>query len=596
MLNNSPRLILLFLLLPVLIWSKDMKINYQVNWQFANSHYFVITLTLENPEKEVTLFRIPAWRPGRYTIENFTKNVVHFKAFDADKKPLPFRKLDKDTWEVTHGKSGKVSIQYQYYANELDAGNSYLDDSEAYLNPINLMMYIPGKESLPVSVQLQKPDGWGIATALNYNPVKNEYFAADYHELADSPILISPDMELLSFSIAETRFEIVLQGKSNLRDREKLIDDFRRLINEQVSIFEGVFPFDRYLFLIHLVDRRYGHGVEHKNSTSMVMGPADFQNGQFYQRLISFAAHEFFHVWNVERITPAVLSPPDYSRENYTTQMWFFEGVTSYYEKLTLCRSGLISKYAFYNNLERQINGFTFSAGRKVASPAMTSWDSWGRVGGNPPGTVVSFYRSGEVLGLLLDLEIRGRTGNEKSLDDVLRYLYKEYALKDKGVPEGGIEKAINTVTGSNFRQFFADYVEGMKEIGFNAYLTHAGLSFSPAQGERPLPFSGIITTSSAGESRIRNVIDNSPAMKAGLAIDDMLVAIDHQRATHENFNKLLAAYQPGEKILISVFRRNQLMQKDLVLEKAQYPYRLLWQNENATEAQLKLRAAWLKE
>lgn len=570
-----------------------MQIAYQVEWAQPNSHYFDVTVTVTHPDAGPTAFRIPAWRPGRYRIENYTRNVLQFAAADGAGTALAFRKLDKDTWEVRHGAVERIVVTYRYYANVLDAGSSYLDDREAYLNPVTMLMYLPGREHLPVSIGFSNPQDWRVVTALDRDPASGAYPAADYHELADSPFLISPDVEVLTFDYQHARFEIALQGKANA-DPQKLIEDIRAIVRVQSELF-GDIPFSRYVFLYHLVPYRFSHGVEHKNSTSIVRGPADFNSPEFYYGFLGFTSHEFFHVWNVERIRPAAIYYPDYSRENYTTGMWFYEGVTSYYDMLTLCRAGLISRYAFYNDLQRVINGFEKSPGRKLSSPAMTSWDSWGRELDPPPNTSVSFYRSGQLLGLLLDLEIRGRTANAQSLDAVLRYLYRNYARKDLGVPEDGIQLAIEAVAGSSFESFFHDYVNGTEDLDYNAFLQHAGLELTEAVDDgEPAAYLGIRLSGDSRESVIANVLPASPALEAGLAVGDVLLAIDGQRAHGENFDRLLRQYHPGDTATLTVFRREELRTFAVTLSGGKNTVLNLWESPGASDAQIKLRNDWL--
>ena len=570
-----------------------MQIAYQVAWAQPNSHYFDVTVTVTNPGAGPTAFRIPAWRPGRYRIENYTRNVIQFAAADGAGATLNFRKLDKDTWEVPHGAIKRIVVTYRYYANVLDAGSSYLDDREAYLNPVTMLMYLPGREHLPVSIRFPNPQGWRVVTALDIDPVTGAYPAADYHELADSPFLISPDVEVLEFEYRHARFEIALQGKADA-DLQKLIGDIREIVRVQSELF-GDIPFKRYVFLYHLVPFRISHGVEHKNSTSIVRGPVDFSSPEFYFGLLGFTSHEFFHVWNVERIRPAAIYYPDYSRENYTTGMWFYEGVTSYYDMLTLCRAGLISRYAFYNDLQRVINGFEKSPGRKLNSPAMTSWDSWGREQDPPPNTTVSFYRSGQLLGLLLDLEIRGRTANAQSLDAVMRYLYRNYAQKDIGVPEDGIQQAIEAVAGSSFEAFFRDFVYGTEDIDYNAFLPHAGLELvEDVDSGTPAAYLGIRLSGDSRESLIANVFPASPALEAGLAVGDVLLALDGQRAHADNLDRLLQPYHPGDKITLTVFRREELRRFEVLLGGGKNTVLNLWESPEASDAQIRLRDGWL--
>ena len=426
---------------------------------------------------------MPAWRPGRYTIQNYARYVIGVDVVDEGGNSLPFEKTDKNTWCISGGNARRLIVCYRAYASVLDAGESFLDEHEAYINPISVLMYVPGKEFTSSIVAFDKPSDWEVATALDYDEVAEGYVASDYHELVDSPFIISPDLKTFSFDYGGATYELVFQGEPQ-SNYTLFVEDVERIVRAQVGIM-GITPYRRYVFLYHLVPHRFSHGVEHKNSTCIVLGPTDFSDVHFRSRFWEFTAHELFHVWNVERIRPEAIYYPDYSREMYTTTMWVYEGITCYYTDLSLLKAGLYTKDRYLAELGSALFRYDMAAGRNVTSVAMTSWNSWiSRKA--PPDTTYSFYLAGHVLGLLLDLEVRNRTANRKSLDDVFRYLYAEYAEKDIGVPEEGFQHALEYISGSGFQEFFDRYVFGFDDIDYDTYLVHAGLKLNktPEHGE----------------------------------------------------------------------------------------------------------------
>ena len=449
-------------------------IRYHLSWPEPQTHYFHVQVNISRRGSGDVDVRMPAWRPGRYIIQNYARYITGFEARTKSGDMLPFRKTDKNTWRVEAGEEQEVVVRYKAYANVLDAGESYLDEHEAYINPISVLMYVPGEEFTSSIISFSNPNEWLVATALDYDESKQGYPAADYHELVDSPFIISPDLRTYGFDHEGATYELVFQGAEHLYNPDDVLHEVQRIVQVQTEMM-GVTPFKRYVFLYHLLPDRFGHGVEHKNSTCIVIGPADYSDPWFRRRFLDLTAHELFHVWSVERIRPEAIYHPDYSSEAYTTTMWVYEGITCYYTDLTLARAGLYTEEEYLQELADTIHRYDRAPGRKVMSIAMTSWDSW--IGSAaPPDTWHSFYTSGNVLGLLLDLEIRHRTANGKSLDDVFRYMYTEYAEKDRGVPEDGFQKALELVAGSSFDAFFASYVYGVEDIEYNDYLKHAGL------------------------------------------------------------------------------------------------------------------------
>ena len=545
------------------------QVVYNVSWPEPHTHYYHVHMQVDRSSEGVLTVRVPAWRPGRYIIQNYARYFVDVAASDAQGNALPLHKIDKDSWRIEAGDTKTVHIRYRNYARVLDAGESYLDATEAYINPITVLMYVPGAEMTRSTLVLDKPADWNVATALDYDYELGGYPATSYHELVDSPFIISPDFETLSFEHEGATYELVFQGEGNY-DAESVVDDIRRIAKAQTDIMR-ITPFERYVFLYHLLPVRFGHGVEHKNSTSIVVGPADFNDRTFYYRLLGVTSHELFHVWNVERIRPEAIYYPDYSKENYTSTMWVYEGITSYYTSLTIAHAGLRTPEQYLANLARLLRGYDGSFGRKVTSVAMTSWNSW--ISPNaPPHTMYSFYTAGNVLGLLLDLEIRHRTSNEKSLDDVFRYLYAEYAEKDRGVPEEGFQEAVETIAGSAFDAFFESFVYGTEDIDYNAFFSHAGLQLSKDWDNRKASLGVNIQAVEAG-AVIRRIDPGSPIEALGLSIDDLIVSIGADRITEENYEQLLEAYKPGDMVDITYFSRGELSAATIALTGEQPDY-----------------------
>ncbi|HLE57297.1 MAG TPA: PDZ domain-containing protein [Rhodothermia bacterium] len=532
------------------------EVAYRIGWGSPNSHLYDVEMRFQNPESGPVSVRIPAWRPGRYVIQNYAKNIIRFSASDGEGTALAFRKTDKGTWEIDAAPSQEVVVSYQAYSKELNGGSSYLDDQEAYINPITLLMYIPGQEMLPVTLSVKRPDGWKAATQLAFDSRRNLYLADNYHEVVDGPLIISPTLELHSFEFAGATFEVAIQGSLEA-DRQQLLQDLQKIVEVQVNMM-GVIPFDRYVFLYHFVDQPIGHGVEHKNSTSIVLGPPS--KPDFYKGILSVSAHELFHAWNVERIRPEAIYYPDYSSEQYTTTFWIYEGVTSYYTSLTLVRSGLITEDEFLRRIAGSINSFESSYGKNVTSIAMSSWDSWTKGEQAPPNTYFSFYTAGEIIGLLLDMEVRGRTRNRQSLESVMQYLYAEYAARGRGVPEDGLQRAIETITTGTIAPFFEAHIHGTEQIEYDRYLYHAGYRLAVTEDPNvPSVTLGIQLAEGQNDVVISSVVPESAAFEAGLYADDALIALNGRRVTQANLNDVLDDIEPGQTVAATIFRRNQL-------------------------------------
>ncbi len=558
----------LFLLLIFVGNSEALDIKYHIGWVHPNSHFLHVSMKISRDSVDSLDVSLPAWRPGRYVIQDYVRNLIAFKAQSTDQHPLRAKQIDKDTWRIYKKPEQDVVVEYDYYARQLDGGSSYLDDSEAYINPVTSCMYIENQEMHAVGLTLKQPDDWKIAGALNWDEKSESYVFENYHELVDTPIIVSPDFQQISFDYKGAQFEIILQGDANF-DRDSLKIDIEKIVSAQIDMMQDI-PFKKYWFLYHLLPKPMGHGVEHKNSTSIAIGPADFTNKKFYRGFLGVTSHEFFHAWNVERIRPKAIYYPDYSKENYTTTFWIFEGFTSYYGNLILEQTGLVTMKKYLQQLAGQIKRYEKTYGTKVTPVSAVSWDSWTKSYGEaPPNTYYSFYLKGSLLALILDLEIRHETKNKKSLNDVMRYLNIKYALTDTGIPETGLQKAVETVTGKDFSNFFARYVNGVEQIDFQKYLLFAGLELTRKSDMKDAAvYLGIETKGDERQTVISNVIPESPAFNAGLDLDDILIAINGRRTYKKNLDLNLQNYLPGDTVKIAVFRRENLIEIPVVLGK----------------------------
>ncbi len=541
------------------------EVAYGISWGAPNGHYFDIEMRFQNPEQGPVSVRMPEWRPGRYIMQNYAKNIIRFAAVDGEGASLNFQKTDKGTWRIDAAPGQEVVVTYQAYSHDDDAGSSYLDDHKAYINPITMLMYLPGHELMPTSLSVKKPADWKTATQLVMDETRNVYVSENYHELVDGPLMISPDLEMSSFEFAGATFEVAILGHADL-DMPQLLSDLQKIAEVESNLM-GVVPFDRYVFLYQFFDRRAGHAVEHKNSSEYILGPASAPGLQGH--ILSVSAHELFHAWNVERIRPEAIYQADYSSEQYTTTMWIYEGITSYYASVALVRAGLITEEAFLGRLAGSIKAFETSYGKDITSIAMSSWDSWTKSDGKaPPDTYYSFYTAGDIMGLLLDMEVRGRTRNRQSLDSAMQYLYQEFAARHRGVPEDGLQRAIEAITSGTMQPFFDSYIFGTEPIDYDKYLYYAGyrleVGVDPAL---PPVWLGIELVEGKDAVVIKTVHPETPAFKAGLDIDDTLVGLDGHEITTSNLQDLLRNYKPGDTVSVTYIRRHELKKVDVVLE-----------------------------
>ncbi len=574
-------------------------IRYRVSMPQPHSHLFEVEATFPASSSDLVVC-LPVWTPGSYLVREYSRHVQEFAAVDAEGQPVPFERLDKRSFRIT-AHHHQIRCRYKVYANELTVRTSHLDGSHGYFNGATLFFYSEHLRAHPCRVSIDAPSGWRTTVALEQQG--NEYVAANYDELVDSPFEIGPHTPI-SFTAANVPHEVVLWGEPQL-DEKKLVNDLTRIIETEAALF-GALPMSRYVFFIYATDKGRG-GLEHKASTALLYPRTGFSSPKGWEDFLTLCAHEYFHLWNVKRVKPRRLVPFDYSQENYTELLWYFEGGTSYYDNLLTRRAGLMSGTRYLTRLGESLTALHTTPGRSVlplAEASLISWTKHYRPDENSPNTAISYYLKGEIVCALLDLTIRRATNDERSLDDVVRLLWNRFK-DESGVPEHGVEAAAEEVARTSLKDFFSRSLRSTAELGYEVF-DHVGLEVrfrtreSPndkggisARGktEKTEGWLGIIPRSSGG---IATVLDGSPAMAAGIYSDDEVVALDGLKCDANTLINRFEDKKPGEIVTVTVFRRDRLTEVTVTVGAKPADAAYLQRVEKPTEAQKLAYQSWL--
>lgn len=414
-------------------------IVYQVAMPQPASHLFEVSLQIDNWEASTLDLKMPVWTPGSYLVREYAKHVQDFEAEDSNSQQLlASKKVSKNRWQVATENCSEITVRYRVYANDLTVRTNHLDTTHGYFNGAALFLFIPGWERQPIRVNIIPPySDWRVSTALSVvdDRQANIFEAADFDTLVDSPVEIGTQ-QVYEFEAIDKPHQLAIWGKGNAKP-QKIIKDTQKIIEAEAQIFEGV-PYDRYLFLLHLSGSGYG-GLEHKNSCSLNYPRLGFRDRSKYNRFLQLVAHEFFHLWNVKRIRPHVLEKFDYEAESYTTSLWFCEGTTSYYDNLIPLRAGIYQRKTYLENLSKDITRYLTIPGRNVQPLGESSYDAWIKLyrrDANSDNSQISYYLKGEMVSLLLDLLIRAKHRNQRSLDDVMRLMWERFGKKRLALPK----------------------------------------------------------------------------------------------------------------------------------------------------------------
>ena len=454
-------------------------LHYTVSMNDPGNHLFRIRLECRDINEDTIYFRMPVWMPGYYQIMGYPDNVRNFSVSSSG-KPLPFTKTDGNTWRVIPWKESPFTITYEVYSDRKFVANNYLDTTHAYIVPPATFMYIDGKTDIPVDLTVVPYRSWkNIATGLE-RPEKNEnlFTAPDFDILYDSPLLAGNLEELPSFKINGINHRFIAYNPGDF-NREAFIAALEKTVKAAVDII-GDIPYREYTFIG--IGPGAG-GIEHLNNTTVSFSGRRLESPEGMKGMLKFLAHEYFHHYNVKRIRPFELGPFDYSGEARTNLLWVSEGLTVYYEYLIVRRAGIISDAELLSGLEGNINAFENDPGREYQSLVQSSYQTWseGPFGNKLPGPdrSISYYDKGPLMGLVLDLAIRNATRNEKSLDDVMRYLYFTYYKKlGRGFTDAEFQQVCEKIAGTSLSNEF-EYVYTTNKIDYSKYLAYAGLNIS---------------------------------------------------------------------------------------------------------------------
>ncbi len=546
---------------------------------------------------------MPVWTPGSYLIREFERHVQDFAA-DANGRALDWTKVNKNTWRVKTGGARQWRATYRVYANELSVRTSELNSDHAFWNNAALLMYRDGSINAPSTLRILPAPGWKIATGLPaVDGQPNTFRAENFDVLYDSPVECS-NFKQIDFQVRGVPHRIVIDGDGNY-DQNRMLAGVQKIVETEVALF-GDIPYHDYTFILHL-RANTGGGLEHLNSTALGFSRNGFAKEEGYRSFLYLVAHEFFHLWNVKRIKPDALGPFDYTKENYTRLLWVAEGVTDYYGQIMPRRAGLISDKVYLDQIARRIQNFEETPGRFEMSAEEASFNAWikeYRPDENSINSSISYYSKGELLGLLLDLDIRRRTHGAKSLDDVMRYLYNEFYKKGRNYTPADMQKACELMAGASLDQFFARYVRGRDEFQYNEILAGAGLQLEqggiPIGGSGPdtpvriKAFLGADLEQTGDRLLITHVRAGTPAYDQGLNANDQIVALEGARVTKETFDARIAEKKPGDTVRVTVFRFDDLRTFEIRLgSQVDAPFRIV-PIAHASDEQKRIYQAWL--
>lgn len=549
-------------LLPTLMNAAE-PIRHTIRFPNPETNYAEVEAIVQTDGQPVIELMMAVWTPGSYLVRDYSGKVESEHAEAADGTPLTVSKSRKNRWEIQTGGAAEVRFSYRLYCREMSVRSNWVEADFAII--VGAATFVtraePGGALIDSQheVRLELPENW--AASHSALPVVDDaYVAEDFDELLDSPILAG-NLAQYDFEIGGVPHSLVNLGEGGVWDGPKSAADVETIARAEID-FWGVTPYKNYSFLNAITES--GGGLEHKNSTLVMANRWATSTRENYLKWLYLISHEFFHTWNVKRLRPVELGPFDYETEVYTTGLWVAEGLTSYYDPLIVRRAGLSTTEEYLKELSREITALESAPGRLTHGLTESSFDAWVkyyRRSENTNNSVVSYYGKGALVGLLLDVHIRKLTGDQKTLDDVMRIAYERYS-GETGYTQGQFRQVINDVAGRDVGAWIAERVDEPGELNYDEFLEWFGLRFAPAKEQKePAPaWLGIDTRQQDGRLYVASVRRDGPGYAGGVNAEDELLAINGYRVTPEGLADQLKAFHPGDELAVMVSRRDQIL------------------------------------
>lgn len=597
------RTILLTTFILLLLWATPLwaqskeqsnaySIDYTVKVADIEQELFHVTTEIKNIKDEQLELSLPTWTPGWYTIENYAKNMLRFKITNSKGESLPYVRTHKQTWQVATLGVGTIKIEYDYRANILALNQAKIAKDYAFFTGTQLFLQVSNHRKEPATVHFEMPKDWRIISALKNTADPLTFTATDYDNLVDSPTEMG-NFDLVPFEV-EGKPHYFVANPAGTFSKEKA-ESFTKLLTAMIKAESAIFgglPYEKYLtfYFFARPESNAGGALEHSNAFVAFAPSGEVADPN---QLISTAAHEFFHLWNVKRIRPAEMWPYDYSRENESPLLWVSEGITSYYGPLSLYRAHIYDTQAFTQNFSNSISSAENNPAHSYISPAESSAATW--LGYDTSAAFeISYYTLGMNLGCLLDLSIRQDTQGQVGLDEVMRTLYKDNYLKNQGFTTDDLIKIINRLTHKDYKAFFQDHVWGVQPLPYNKILGYAGYKLDEKNFKEP--YLGIATSvTEEGNIQLTYVEPGAAAAKAGLKIGDILSNLDgieFQRRNNGLYQHLREKIDQNVKVAIK--RQNQPLELTLTVGYKEQRFYQLVALPDPTAEQLKIRNSWL--
>ncbi|HTL82280.1 MAG TPA: peptidase M61 [Bacteroidia bacterium] len=577
-----------------------------------------LTIDLITPamKKDTVLYRMPAMVPGTYKVYNFGKFAKDLKAYDHSGKEMVVNKLDVNTWQIVNAKQLEkieYSVEDTWDAETRGervfepAGTNFEADTNFVINTHGLFGYFDGMKKTTYVVKFKHPSYFYGSTAYTnaiHTSDVDTYTIPDYMQLVDGPIMYDrPDTAHVLIGGADVLISVYSPNK--LVSAKFVADSLRILLDLQRQYLGGTLPIKNYAFIIYLTDDPNGFksgsfgALEHSYSsmyTLLEQKPADIA-----QTVKDVSAHEFFHVVTPLSIHSTQIGDFDYNNPQMSEHLWMYEGLTEYAAHHVQVKYGTLSLDDYLLEIhDEMVRASNYQDNLSFTEMSKGCLDKYEDQYNN-------VYAKGALIGLCLDIRLRELSDGKYGTQDMMHDLSKLYG-KDKSFNDDSLFADIVRLTYPEIGDFFKKYVIGGEPLPLEEYLNNVGILYQERATVQVIdPFGGYgLRLDTDGKIRMYPGNVNDFGREMGYQKGDIFVSVNGIKITPQNGNDVLTAYialaEAGDKITVVVQRANAKGKLKTVKLKGTLhtvgviKKNVLSVNTDATQAQLRLRKAWINK
>ena len=413
--------------------------------------------------------------------DGYARYLRDLMATDVKGKTLPVEDIGKTQWLVKTRDESPVTLQYKVLLNHDEREWHWGRDEAPYAQDDCVFwpgyaLFVVGEVN-DIELCLDVPDNWHLS--MPWEPIEpggHRFVCEDQNDLMHAYLVLGEHSEHL-VKTGSAKVMLALGGRLKAS-----MNEIQAAIEGLLHAYSGVFgstPKDQMLFVANPYGKKgYRSGGVSRRSISILVGDAlDETNRGFWAPLV---AHVICYIWVGSYIDiRAGIGAISFREQEY----WFCAGFTKYYSEIVCVRLGLTSENDFLRNLECTWASYLSRQGELSIHEA----------GEDKSANRELVYDGGSLVAAALDLQIRIRTQNRNSLDDVMKQMYREFGLTGVGYTMDDVVRIVSQVAGEDFEPFFSKYVTGTERLPLEEYLKDAGVDVQIEFREEPLSLRYIV-------------------------------------------------------------------------------------------------------